>query len=406
MKAKLYFLLVLCTMKYNLLIISVLLLILFSSCASTGSSEGQFEVPSIKVALNNTQTLRLSDCFEEVSYIPLETSDDFLLGYIGKMLIEGNSIYFLSSKSVYSFDLNSGKGKMNLSKLGNGPGEYKSLFDFVIDKNAGNIELLDNNDKKIFVYDLKGNFQNSLSLPFMPFAFFKKTSSLYSFYNNNLKSEISSSKIVDYDVELQNKCNEYFPIDEKMAEYFFLGDEKVFNQSSKGFYCHISPIDTIYKYDEEKGFVPAFHLDFTDNAAPSAFYEKRYRDIMEFSEAANKNGYIYALSNFAVNGDDDVIFSYRLGKTFYWTLRLGMKSECTINALIDDFHFSEALPLSYQNSSYWLDDDYLYFLMTGEQFIHLCENGVKNDAMMALLRNADITDQSNPIVVKCKLKKN
>ena len=64
-------------MKYNLLIISVLLLILFSSCASTGSSEGQFEVPSIKVALNNTQTLRLSDCFEEVSYIPLETSDDF-----------------------------------------------------------------------------------------------------------------------------------------------------------------------------------------------------------------------------------------------------------------------------------------------------------------------------------------
>jgi len=392
-------------MKHNLLIISVLL-ILFSSCTSTGSSEGQFKLPSLKATLNNAQTLRLSDCFEEVSYIPLETSDDFLLGYIGKMLIEGNTIYFLSGKSIYSFDLNSGKGKMNLSKLGNGPGEYKSLFDFVIDKNTRHIELLDNNGKKIFVYDLNGNFQKSLSLPFMPFAFFKKTSSLYCFYNNNLKSDISSSKIVDYDVEHQNKYNEYFPINEKMAEYFFLGDEKVFNQSSKGFYCHISPIDTIYKYAEGMGFVPAFHLDFTDNTAPSAFYEEKYRDIMEFSEAANRNGYIYALSNFAINGNDDIIFSYRFGKTFYWTLRLGLKSESTIKALLDDFNFSEAFPLSYQNSSYWLDDDYLYFLITGEQFVHLCENGAKNDAMMTLLRKTDITDQSNPIIVKCRLKKN
>lgn len=391
-------------MKYKFLIISVLL-ILFSSCTSK-TSKDLFDVTSIKATLNDAKTLRASDCFEEISYIPLETSDDFLLGYIGRMQIEGDSIYFLSGKSVYGFDLNTGKGIINLSKLGNGPGEYKSLFDFIVDKNTRNIELLDNNGKKIFVYDSKGNFQYSLNLPFMPFAFLKKTSGLYCFYNNNLKSEISSSKIVDYDVESQKIRKEYFPINDMMAEYFFLGNEKIFNESSKRLYCHISPVDTIYKYSEELGFIPSFHLDFMEHAAPSSFYEERYRDIMDFSEAADKNDYIYALSNFAVNGNDDIMFSYSLGKTFYWTLRIGVKPEYTINALIDDYHFSEAFPLSYHNSSYCLDDDHLYFLMSGEQFVDLCEKGVKDDAMLTLLKNADITDQSNPIIVKCKLKKN
>lgn len=392
-------------MRLNLFV-RLLLLVLVTSCSSNKSSEIQIEVPSVKASLDNPQVLRASDFFEEITYVPLETSDDFLLGYIGRMAIQGNSIYMMSGKSIYVFDLETGKGKLNISKLGSGPGEYKSLFDFIVDKKTSNIELLDNNGKKVFVYDSNGKYLRSLDLPFMPFSFCKQTDNLYSFYNSNLKSEISSTKIVDYNVELHEKTNEYFPIDDKLAEYFFLGDEKVFSRSSESLFCHISPVDTIYKFEENVGFVPVYHLDFLNHAAPNSFYNERYRDIMVFSEAANKNEYIYALSNFAINANEDILFSYRLGKTFYWTLRFGMKKECTTNNLLDDYNFMESLPLTYHNVSYCLDDDYLYFLMSGEQFVELCDKGVVNENIKQLKKNAEITEQSNPIVVKCKLKKN
>lgn len=392
-------------MKLNLFLI-LILLVLVTSCSSNKSSEIQIEVPSIKAELDNPQTIRTSDFFEEVTYIPLETSDDFLLGYIGRMVIQGNSIYVMSGKSVYAFDLETGKGKLNISKLGSGPGEYKSLFDFIVDKETNDIELLDNNGRKVFVYDSNGKYLRSLDLPFMPFSFYKQTDNLYSFYNSNLKSDISSTKIVDYNVELHEKTNEYFPINDKLAEYFFLGDEKVFSQSSESFFCHISPVDTIYKFEENVGFVPVYHLNFLNHAAPNSFYNERYRDIMAFSEAASKNEYIYALSNFAINANDDILFSYRLGKTFYWTLCFGIRPEYTANGILDDYNFVTPLPLAYHNVSYCLDDDYLYFLMSGEQFVELCDKGVKNENVELLRKNAEITDQSNPIIVKCRLKKN
>lgn len=392
-------------MKINILLKLTLLSAIALSCTSSKSSDDFEEILSIKATVNNSQTLLASDYFDEISYVPLETSDDYLLGYVGRMIVENNSIYLMSGKSIYVFDLNTGKGTLNLSKLGNASGEYKSLFDFIVDKKSGNLELLDNNDRKIYIYDSEGNFLSTHNLPFMPFSFYKKEQNMYSFYNSNLESKISSAKIVEYDLEHQEKGREYFPINKKMAEYFFLGDEKIFDYSSKGVYCHISPVDTIYKYEEDLGFIPVLHLDFGKNAPPPSFYKNRYADIMEFSEAAKKNDYIYALSNFALNGQDDILFSYRLGKTFFWTLRFGKNEECTIDALHDDFNFAKAYHLTYHNSIYSLDDDYLYFLISSEQFVNLLDDGTKTPVVETLVNNTQITEESNPIVVKCKLKK-
>lgn len=379
--------------------------LLFVSCTSDSSRNNDLQISSIKANLEKAQALQASDYFEDVSYIPLETSDDFLLSYIGKMSIIGNNIYLMSNKSVYTFNLNTGKGALRLSKLGSGANEYKSLFDFIVDDSTGNIEILDNNAKKVIAYSPEGNYLYSLDLPFMPFSFFKHSADTYSFYNSNLESDYSSFKIVNYNVKNQAKNDEYFPIDKNMAEYFFLGDEKIFYKSSTGLYVHISPTDTIYEYRKNGEFVPSIHLDFLNHSAPASFYEKKFRDIMEFSEAATHNGYIYALSNFAVN-KKDVIFSYRWEKSFYWTLRLGTNTERTVKEWKDDFHFTKPTALNYHNSAYWLDDDYFYFLITGEQFLGLHAKDIKKEWFSELVKNTEITEQSNPILVKCKLKRN
>lgn len=380
-----------------------LLTVLFFAC--TSSNDGKSEMLSVKADLDKAGALRASEYFEEVTYVPLETSDEFLIDYARKTVVSGNSLYVMCDKSVHVFSTETGKGKNSLSKLGNGPDEYKSLTDFIVGDANGNIELLDNRGKKILVYDSFGNLVHDWNVPAMAFSIFKKNSHHYCFYNGNMKSDVSSSRVMDYDVEVQEKIKEYFPIYDNLAEYFHLMDEKVFNMTLNGLYFHVSPIDTIYKYVDDKGFVPAFHLDFMNHAAPASFYEYKYRDIMEFSEAANKNEYVYALTNFAVNGVDDVLFSCRLGKTFYWTVCLNGKPENTANAWMDDFHFTGSMPLTYHNIAYCLDDEYLYFFISAEQLIDMCEEGLKDESMRTLIKSAGVTEESNPILVKCKLKK-
>ena len=279
-------------MKKSLFILP-LLTVLFFAC--TSSNDGKSEMLSVKADLDKAGALRASEYFEEVTYVPLETSDEFLIDYARKTVVSGNSLYVMCDKSVHVFSTETGKGKNSLSKLGNGPGEYKSLTDFIVGDANGNIELLDNRGKKILVYDSFGNLVRDWNVPAMAFSIFKKNSHHYCFYNGNMKSDVSSSRVMDYDVEVQEKIKEYFPIYDNLAEYFHLMDEKVFNMTLNGLYFHVSPIDTIYKYVDDKGFVPAFHLDFMNHAAPASFYEYKYRDIMEFSEAANKNEYVYAL---------------------------------------------------------------------------------------------------------------
>ena len=126
---------------------------------------------------------------------------------------------------------------------------------------------------------------------------------------------------------------------------------------------------------------------------------------MEFSEAAQKNQYIYSLSNYSVNDQEDVLFSYRLGKIFYWTFKLGVGTVITINSFKDDFNSSPSIPLTYHNSSYYLSNDFLYFLISAEQFLEICNVDSTSNEIKELIKSQNISEQSNPIIVKCKIKK-
>ena len=120
-------------MKKYLLVLP-LLVVLFFAC--TSPNDGKSEMLSVKADLDKAGVLRASEYFDEVTYVPLETSDEFLIDYAGKSVVSGNSLYVMCDKSVHVFSTETGEGKMSLSKLGNGPGEYKSLTDFIVGDTA------------------------------------------------------------------------------------------------------------------------------------------------------------------------------------------------------------------------------------------------------------------------------
>ncbi len=72
----------------------------------------------------------LTTLFEGYSLIPLETTDESLIGGRSNKVIKNNGhIFVRSMNEIIIFD-ESGNFKSKLSKVGNGPGEYGEILDF------------------------------------------------------------------------------------------------------------------------------------------------------------------------------------------------------------------------------------------------------------------------------------
>lgn len=103
----------------------------------------------ISINLESPKALKASELFDTIMYVPLETSDTYMFSRVSHLKVsDKKDFYFISDKSFFLFDGETGKGKLKISKLGNGPDSYASVFDSNVDSSTGEIELLDNNAKK------------------------------------------------------------------------------------------------------------------------------------------------------------------------------------------------------------------------------------------------------------------
>ena len=256
---------------------------------------------------------------------------------------------------------------MKISRLGNGPDGYTSIFDSNVDSSTKEIELLDNNAKKIVIYDMAGNHKRSMSLPFMSFMFAKTGKDDYWFYNNNLLSEASDHKVVHF-VSNKGKIEEYDKIDKHLAKYFFIDDEKNLIVQNGNLLYHYSPSDTIYQIRPDKEMRAAYVLDMGKNLAPKEFYARNFRDIMEFVETANNNGYVFEIPTFSANDQTIVVACIKEGKPYITFHTKENGKSMTFSSFHDDYNALAPLSLDVANLSFCMDNDYFYFFNTSVNF--------------------------------------
>lgn len=392
-------------MKIIYIIYTVVFSTIFLACSSNSKESSKTERDNvISLDLDKNEPLLASTLFDTVLYVPLETSDNFLFSRISHLKIHDQYAYFISDKSFFLFDTETGRGKVKISKLGDGPEGYSSLFDSNIDLTQNEIELLDNNAKKIVVYDMNGNFKHSIQLPFMSFTFTKTDKESYWFYNNNLLSDACDYKIAHFNKEKNTIDETYDKIDRHLAEYFFVEDENNLVKQGNHILYHASPSDKIYLIRPGKGIESNYVLDFGKYKAPDDFYSSNFRDIMEFVEAANKNNYVFEIPNFSANDNMLAVACMKDG-TLYTTFSLKESNQnITYSSFYDDFNFTRPLALDGKNMSFCLDDKYFYFIITPKQFIDLAQESQNNENTNKWINDKGITEFSNPILVKCRLK--
>lgn len=154
--------------------------------------------------------LILQDFFD-VEYVPLETTEEFLtmawVHTIGKKTIIVRNRFRATDGKIFIYDRN-GKAVKIINRLGHGDEEYVFLLGVTLDEENDEIFVNDHWVRKVFVYDLSGNFKRN----------FKHAEDrlydmgLYNFDKDNL---ICSSSSFAFEKDRSRKPNTFLVISKK-----------------------------------------------------------------------------------------------------------------------------------------------------------------------------------------------
>ena len=150
------------TIMKTLIYIETILLLVMTSCGSdNASTDGFITVDVTKSSYSPKKELILQD-FMDVEYIPLETNDEFVnhgnVQAVGeKYIIVTN---YRNDGDIFVYN-RKGKAIRKINRKGQGAEEYTYCSGVTLDEDNNEMFIDDHFIKKVFVYDLEGNFKRS-----------------------------------------------------------------------------------------------------------------------------------------------------------------------------------------------------------------------------------------------------
>ena len=265
------------------------------------------------VTFNDTDVKELFSIYSIDHEIQLEgmigLNDDYT-----KMIIFDSDYYIFtrSDQKVHRFNRNGAK-VTEYGNLGGGPGEYIVADDFLIDINNGNIEILSDISKKIFIYDSESNFLESKPIIGNPYQFAKLNDGTYIFAKGPVRDSVNNlntaqiyrtdgvGNILDKSLEVENNALIH-PMPDNSIQY------------SNGRYYYKYWFST-YVYDiTDKEPVIVAEVDFGGRN----LNEKMLRDGNSMDDLMNfmmELGDFYVINRYLEN--DSFIYLYITGEKSY-----------------------------------------------------------------------------------------
>ena len=149
-------------MKRTIYSTALLLAMLTTACG--GGNKEASALPQIDVHTNYPEKEICLQDVAEVSYVPLETTDEFLLTDVASMeMVSSEGIICVSDQKVLLFHPD-GKVKFLLDKKGEGPGEYRYVHYATADWERKEIYIHDRHQQAMMVYSMDGKFKHSFDI--------------------------------------------------------------------------------------------------------------------------------------------------------------------------------------------------------------------------------------------------
>lgn len=237
---------------------------LFVFLISCKTKEKSFELEQIEINLRETPRIEVDSIIEDISLVPLETSENCLIHHVDKIKLYENKIYILDRKSASIFIFSkTGKFLYKVFNQGRGSGEYIMIADFDIRPGTGDIYVLDAMTDRLLVFENE-KFSKSYKLDFnakitnLCFLGENKIA-----FENQISTEIDSLKyylfITDLNLNLISKNIHY-----NRSNSLILSPVSPFSLFDD--IISYLPIynDTVYHIVKSE-IVPTYKLDFGNN---------------------------------------------------------------------------------------------------------------------------------------------
>lgn len=150
-------------MKKNLLFSLYVISLFTMSCSKNNRTQGENEIfvdfksDKPMVVKGPEDLFNYSDYIDSVAYVPLETTDDCLMGDVGDILFVNNKIFLRDRNTIFIFSRD-GKFISKVSKLGRGHGEYSNLGYWDVNPTNDEISVYSGGNKMVFVYSIPAIF--------------------------------------------------------------------------------------------------------------------------------------------------------------------------------------------------------------------------------------------------------
>lgn len=144
-------------------LIRILLPVLFVMAGCGGGKQSTDNFITVDVTASYPEKELILQDFLDVEYIPLETTNEFLTqGYLQAV---GEEIIVVRNwggdGDIFIFDRKTGKGLKKINRKGQGGEEYSQAGEVVLDEENHELFVEDYQARKIWVYDLSGNYKRN-----------------------------------------------------------------------------------------------------------------------------------------------------------------------------------------------------------------------------------------------------
>ena len=375
--------------NFQTLIFLFSILFLLSCKQSKQTDTSNYLVDSNKIT--NIEGKKLSSLLEHFEIIPLETSDQCLIGEI-YTLKKRNGRYYVQHTNQMKLDVfdENGKHLNTIGRVGNGPGEYAAICDYDADKK--NIYLL--SPGKMMFYDINGNFQKEISIKDFRWAKIKRIDSGFLVSSNQPINGFS----IAY---LDNECNiikTALPYNPNIMNSNLIA----WSEWKEDFYtCQLSESKEICCFDYQTKEFRIMQLSNNgDGVLVKDIEEEQRKNGGEFISGniirgvtASSSQVYWFTSN---NGYYDNILDKNSGKTYRISNDIEMDDLC-----FPESHNDALMGYLFKCSS---DDDYLLSFIPNTNRLKEAIEGKDLKFKSAYTRLKDVPEDANPSIAVMKFK--
>ncbi|MCH7410241.1 6-bladed beta-propeller [Belliella sp. DSM 111904] len=383
-----------------------LFILFFSYCTTNKEFEVDANTKLLEINPSTAKHIMLSELFEDVEFIKLETKEDFLISQIEKIEYFNNMYFVLSGGVIFIFD-QVGEIVSKIDNKGKGPEEYQTIWDMYIDRDNNTIELLDTPSAKILTYDFEGNLKDIWRHGLIAESFTKADSDKYLFYCGNNFNDKVSQKLVIKSKSNNKILNSFIEIDKKHAKFLHFKNNRRFAHTSKSISIVEVFENVVYKYQNNE-LSKKYSVDFGKNNISKEFLNQDFDNAMFFAKEARLNEFAFLIHSF-FESDDYLFFAYEFGEKVQFVFYNKIKgSILNVKGLSDDLFFYEKNEISEIR-------EFLPLAQSEEKFIIAIEpstfldmfnksNNVTNESPNILNLVKSIEYYENPILLICKPK--